>query len=123
MDKQKRVKTECSNCGSDMHVTRKCTSSKCGECGKTFKSAPERSAHWKREHLGKGSMSRSDDDKPAREHDADNSRKQNRTKKEPYLSKKVVHYQDEESSAVDSEFLSDDESRLTTDDEFDPNSS
>jgi hypothetical protein len=41
MHKQKKVKTEYSNCGSDKHVTRKCTSSKCGECGKTFKSAPE----------------------------------------------------------------------------------
>ena len=121
-DKQKKVKTECFNCGSDKHVTRKCTSSKCGECGKTIKSATERSLHWKREHLGKGSRSRSDDDKPARVPNADNAKKQNRTKKEPHTSKKV-HYQDEESSAVDSEFLSDDESRVTTDDKFDPNSS
>ena len=122
MDKQKKVKTEYSNCGSDKHVTRKCTSSKCGEYGKTFKSAPERSAHWKREHLGKGLKARSDNDKPAREADADNSRKKNWAKNEPHLSKKV-HYQDEESSEADSEFLSDDESRVTTDDEFDPNSS
>ena len=79
MDKQKKVKTECSKCGSEKHVTRKCTSSKCGECGKTFKSAPERSMHWKREHLGKGSKSRSDDDKPAREPDADNFKKDQST--------------------------------------------
>jgi hypothetical protein len=38
MDKQKKIKTECSNCGSEKHVTRKCTSSKFGECGKKFKS-------------------------------------------------------------------------------------
>ena len=46
--KQKKVKTECSNYNSDKHVTRKCTSSKCGECGKTFKSATERSSHRKK---------------------------------------------------------------------------
>jgi len=122
MDKQKKAKTECSNCGSDKHVTRKCTSVKCGECGKTFKSATERSAHWKRDHLGKGPRSRSDDDKPMRATDTDNPKKQNRTKKETPSPRKV-HYQDDESSAVDSEIFSDDESRITTDDEFDPNSS
>ena len=45
MDRQRKGKPERLNCGSDKHVTRKCTSCKCGECGKTFKSATERSAH------------------------------------------------------------------------------
>ena len=87
------------------------------ECRKIFKFATARSAH-----LGKGPRSRSDDDKPARVLDTDNPKKQNRTKQETPLSRKV-HYQYDESSAVDSEILSDDESSVTTSDEFDPNSS
>ena len=122
-------------------MTRKCTSCKCGECGKTFKSASDRSAHWKKEHLGKGPKPKRDDDESAREPDASDSRKQNAAKKkiknrvnragkETHPSKKV-RYRDEESSAADSDFQpeadsdfqSDDESRATTDDDFDPNSS
>ncbi len=117
MDRQKKGKPECQNCGSDKHMTRKCTSCKCGECGKTFKSATERSAHWKNEHLGKGSRSKREDDKSTRD-----SKRQNATKKETYPSKRV-RYIDEESSAADSDFQSENESRVTTDDEFDPNSS
>jgi hypothetical protein len=123
MDRQKKGKSECQNCGSDKHVIRKCMSCKCGEYGKTFKSASERSAHWKKEHLGKGPRPKSHEDvKSTREPDADDSKKQNATKKETHPSKRV-RYLDEESSAADSEFQSDNESRVTTDDEFDPNSS
>jgi protein-arginine kinase activator protein McsA len=141
MDRQRKGKSECSNCGSDKHMTRKCTSCRCGECGKTFKSATERSAHWKKEHLGKGPRPKRDDDKSTREPDADDPKKQNaakkriknrvnRAEKETHPSKKV-RYRDEESSAAysdfqseaDSDFQSDDESRATTDDDFDPNSS
>ena len=114
-------------------MTRKCTSCKCGECGKTFKSASDRSAHWKKEHLGKGPRPKRDDDESTREPDASDPRKQNaakkkiknrinRAEKEMHPSKKV-RYRDEESSAADSDFQSDDESRVTTDDDFDPNSS
>ena len=122
MDRQKKGKPECQNCGSDKHGTRKCTSCKCGECGKTFKSATERSAHCKKEHLGKGPRPKREDDKSTREPDADDSKRQNAAKKETHPSKRV-RYLDEESSAADSDFQSDNESRVTTDDEFDPNSS
>ena len=141
MDRQRKGKSECSNCGSDKHMTRKCTSCKCGECGKTFKSASDRSAHWKKEHLGKGPRPKRDDDESTREPDASDPRKQNAAKKkiknrvnragkETHPLKKV-RYRDEESSAADSDFQpeadsdfqSDDESRATTDDDFDPNSS
>ena len=134
MDRQRKDKPECSNCGSDKHVTRKCTSCKCGDCGKIFKSATdERSAHWKKEYLGKGPRPKRDDYKSTRETDTDDSKRQNaakkkikkrvnRAKKETHPSKKV-RYRDEESSVADSDFQSDDESRATTDDEFDPNSS
>ena len=89
----------------------------------TFKSATERSAHWKKEHLGKGPRPKREDDKSTRKPDADDSkRRQNATKKETHPSKRV-RYLDEESSAADSDFQSDNESRVTTDDEFDPNSS
>ena len=125
MDKQKKAKTGCSNCGSDKHMTRKCTSCKCGVCGKTFNSAVERSTHWKREHMGKGTKSKHDEDKPTREPDTDNPKKKQNAAKEKTRKRvnraKKVRYDDE--SAADSEIQLDDESRCTTDDEFDPNSS
>ena len=112
MDRQRKGKSECSNCGSDKHMTRKCTSCRC-----------ERSAHWKKEHLGKGPRPKRDDDESTREPDASDPKKQNAAKKkiknrinragkETHPSKKV-RYRDQESSAADSDFQSDDESRTT----------
>jgi hypothetical protein len=135
MDRQRKGKSECSNCGSNKHMTRKCTSCKCGKCGKTFKSTAERSAHWKKkEHLSKNqgpsetmtNQPESPTPKTPRKKNAAKKKikkkRVNRAKKETHPSKKV-RYRDEESSAADSDFQSDDESRATTDDDFDPNSS
>ena len=100
---------------------------------KDIQAATERSANWKKEHLGKRPRPKRDDGKSTREPDADYCKRQdvakkkikkrvNRAKKETHPSKKV-RYRGEESSAADSDFQSDDELRVTTDDEFDPNSS
>ncbi len=108
-------------------MTRKCKSCKCGECGKTFKSATDRSAHWKKEHLGKGPRPKRDDDESTREPDASDPKKQNaakkkiknrvnRAEKETQPSKKV-RYRDEESSAADSDFQPEADSDFQSDDE------
>ena len=46
------IQPPCKNCKSTKHTTKWCTSSKCYEpnCGKSFKDAAERKAHYVREH-------------------------------------------------------------------------
>ena len=67
---------------------------------KDIQAATERSANWKKEHLGKGPRPKRKDDKSTREPDADDSKRQNaakkkikkrinRAKKESHPSKKV----------------------------------
>jgi protein-arginine kinase activator protein McsA len=132
--KSERVK--CHNCGSDKHKVFACTSAKCGECNKTFKSVAERKAHWRKEHREESPKPTDDEEKEPRDPGADSNRKKqlaakkkvtekktNRAKKENHPIKKKVRHQGEESSAADSELSSDDDSRFTTDDELEPNSS
>ena len=117
----------CANCKSTKHGTRQCDSTKCGTCDKTFGSAIERQAHWDREHKGKQQQPRGgtqrngkDPNKPRQLKTTKESRA-NVAKAEP--KRKRLRFADE-SSAADSEVDDDDDDdfRVSTDDDFDPNS-
>jgi hypothetical protein len=117
----------CANCKSTKHGTRQCDSTKCGTCDKTFGSAIERQAHWDREHKDKQQQPRGgtqrngkDPNKPRQLKTTKESRA-NVAKAEP--KRKRLRFADE-SSAADSEADDDDDDdyRVSTDDDFDPNS-